>query len=68
MLLSGRPPFDGKTDEEIVKKVRRGVVDFDIPELQEVSDDAKDLLSKMLTLHVDRRCSGDEIMSHKWMK
>jgi calcium-dependent protein kinase len=25
ILLSGRPPFDGKDDKEIVKKVRTGI-------------------------------------------
>lgn len=67
MLLSGKPPFDGKTDKDIIRKVRKGVVDFDIEELKEVSEDAKDFLKKMLTIHVERRCTGDEAMTHMWI-
>ena len=44
MLLSGKPPFDGKSDKEIIRKVRKGVVNMDIPEMKEVSAEAKDLL------------------------
>ena len=33
MLLSGKPPFDGKSDKEIIRKVRLGVVNMDIPEM-----------------------------------
>lgn len=33
ILLAGKPPFDGKNDREIIKKVRTGNYSLDIDEL-----------------------------------
>lgn len=52
ILLSGRPPFDGNDDREIVKSVRQGKYEINIPELKKISSDAKDLIKKMLTYDV----------------
>jgi len=49
ILLSGRPPFDGKDDKEIVKKVRIGHADYNTPEFKYVSREAIDLVKRMLT-------------------
>lgn len=48
IMLSGRPPFEGKNQLEIVKKVKTGIYDVNIPELENVSDEAKDLMTKMM--------------------
>lgn len=58
ILLTGRPPFDGKDDKEILKKVRIGHYDINIPELKYVSKEAIDILKKMLTYDPDRRISA----------
>lgn len=34
ILLSGRPPFDGKDDREIVRKVRIGAIDLSCKQTQ----------------------------------
>mmetsp|Transcript_44458 Transcript_44458/g.68052 ORF Transcript_44458/g.68052 Transcript_44458/m.68052 type:complete len:93 (-) Transcript_44458:572-850(-) len=49
ILLSGVPPFYGDTDPEIIEAVKSGVFTFDIDEFKDVSKEAKDLISKMLT-------------------
>jgi len=41
ILLSGKPPFDGPNDKEIIKKVRLGVFDMEIPEFAGVSEQGK---------------------------
>ena len=46
MLLSGKPPFDGKNDKEIIRNVLKGVVNMDIPELEEMIYDGKRKLLK----------------------
>jgi calcium-dependent protein kinase len=49
ILLSGRPPFDGADDREIVKNVKQGIYSLSGPEWKNISKDAIDLVKKMLT-------------------
>lgn len=67
ILLTGRPPFDGKDDKEILKRVRIGHYDLNIPELKYVSKEAIDILKKMLTYDPDRRISAQEALNHPWI-
>jgi calcium-dependent protein kinase len=79
ILLSGRPPFDGKDDKEIIKKVRMGQYETSCnhsffnsllliaPEFKYVSREALDLLKKMLTYDPDRRISAEEALKHPWI-
>jgi calcium-dependent protein kinase len=62
VLLSGRPPFEGICDDEIIKKVRVGSYDLNIEELSKVTRDAKDLLKKMLAYDQDDRISAEEAL------
>jgi calcium-dependent protein kinase len=36
-MLAGLPPFEGENELEIVKKVKKGIYDLNIPELKLVS-------------------------------
>ena len=49
ILLSGKPPFDGKDDKEIIKKVKKGEIQVNTIEWRKKSRDAIDLLKKMMT-------------------
>jgi calcium-dependent protein kinase len=49
ILLSGRPPFDGNDDREIIKSVKLGIYSMQGPEWKNISKDAIDLIKKMLT-------------------
>lgn len=49
ILLSGRPPFDGNDDREIVKNVKVGHYSLSLPEFKNVSKEGLDLIKKMLT-------------------
>lgn len=44
ILLSGRPPFGGDTDKEILENVKQGVYSFASAEWKNVSAEAKDLI------------------------
>jgi calcium-dependent protein kinase len=48
IMLSGRPPFAGKDNKEIIKNVLKGQFSFDHPNFKAVSDEAKDLITKLL--------------------
>jgi calcium-dependent protein kinase len=48
IMLSGKPPFGGKTNNEILNNVLHGTYDFSAPQWAEISDEAKDLISNLL--------------------
>ena len=48
MLTGGHSPFEGNTDVEMLKCIKETVLDFSADMYKHISDDAKDLLSKML--------------------
>ena len=47
-MLSGKPPFNGKDDDEILSKVQNGKLSFHYPVFQSCSPEVKDLLKKMI--------------------
>lgn len=49
ILLSGKPPFGGDNDKEILDSVKTGMFTFSGKEWQDISQDAKDLIKAMLT-------------------
>ena len=59
ILLSGRPPFDGNDDREIVKSVKQGKFSMSGPEWKNTSKDAMDLIKKMLTYDPTVRISAE---------
>ena len=48
IMLSGKPPFGGKNNNEILNNVLNGKYDFSTPTWKNISDDAKDLISNLL--------------------
>ena len=48
IMLSGKPPFGGKNNNEILNNVLNGKPDFSTPTWKNISDDAKDLISNLL--------------------
>jgi len=68
VLLSGTPPFPGKNDKEIIKNVQKGVYDFNGEEWENISDEAKDLINKLLTYDPMKRISAKEALDHKWFE
>lgn len=67
ITLSGIPPFNGGTDQEIMKKVKLGKFSFSDPCWSQISDKAKDLITKLLTLDPDNRPSAELALQHPWI-
>jgi len=67
ILLSGMPPFNGQSDQDIMKKVRQGAYDFEDRAWANISDKAKDFISKLLTYNKDERPAAEEILTHPWL-
>lgn len=68
MLLTGKPPFDGIDDKEIIQKVKKGETPFNTPELKKKGKETLDLLKKMLQKDPEKRISADEALKHKFIQ
>jgi len=67
ILLSGYPPFSEQAFSKLLLKIRTGNYTFDEEYWSNVSDDAKDLVSKLLVVDPCKRLSAEEALKHKWM-
>jgi calcium-dependent protein kinase len=67
ILLCGYPPFYGDDNDEILNMVKKGKFDFDGEEWDDVSEDAKDLINKLIT-KPERRLTAEEALQHKWIR
>ena len=68
ILLSQRPPFGGKDDYEIMETVKTGKYDLSSPPFDKISDSAKDLIQKCLTMDSNKRITAEEAINHPWFK
>lgn len=67
IMLCGRPPFHGKNDDEIIKKAKTLSYHFNYPEWSKVSEDVKDLISKIF-VDAKNRLTSQEVLEHNWVK
>jgi len=67
ILLTGKPPFAGSDDKEILEKVRMGVYSMDIPEMQNVSKEAVALIRKLLC-PAGARFTAKQALVHPWIQ
>ena len=68
ILLCGRPPFQSRSNREILEKSAKGDYSMDGKDWTLVSAEAKDLVAKMLMVDPDARISCPDILSHPWIK
>jgi calcium-dependent protein kinase len=68
IFLCGYPPFNGESDTDIMKAVKKGSYDFPQEEWGSISKDAKELVTLMLKYDPKARYSAKECLSHNWIK
>ena len=61
------PPFNGQSDQEIMKKVRAGSFSFDDKVWTNISDNCKDFITKLLTYKADERPTAGDMLKHPWL-
>ena len=68
ILLAGYPPFNGQSDTQIIQAVLAGDYTLDEPEWDDVSEEAKDLVTKLLKYDPSERISALEAINHPWIQ
>ncbi|XP_062355814.1 myosin light chain kinase 3 [Cinclus cinclus] len=67
MLLSGLSPFLGETDAETMNYVVNCSWDFDAEAFEQLSEDAKDFISRLLVKEKSCRMSATQCLKHEWL-
>ena len=67
IMLCGKPPFYSQDEDELKKKICSLHYNFDYPEFKKVSQDAINLIKKIL-VSPDKRLSAGEILADPWIK
>lgn len=67
ILLGGYPPFIEQNQRELFKKIKKGQYEFHVEYWGQISGDAKDLISSLLTTDPRRRLSAKEALSNPWI-
>jgi calcium-dependent protein kinase len=68
ILLSGRPPFGGENDKEIMDRVSTGKYDLQSNPFNKVSKSCIDLIQKLLIMDPKKRINSQEALNHPWFK
>ncbi|XP_078399318.1 caM kinase-like vesicle-associated protein isoform X1 [Cetorhinus maximus] len=75
ILLSGNPPFYDENDDEdyenhdknLFRKILAGDYEFDSPYWDDISEAAKDLVSRLMEVDQDTRITVQEAINHEWI-
>jgi len=67
ILLGGYPPFIEQNQRDLFRKIRKGDYEFHEEYWGQVSEDAKTMISKLLTVNPTKRLSADASLKNQWM-
>ncbi|XP_074542585.1 serine/threonine-protein kinase DCLK2 isoform X2 [Halichoeres trimaculatus] len=69
ILLCGFPPFRSESNlqEDLFDQILLGQLDFPSPYWDSITDSAKELIGKMLTVNAEARYTAQDILSHPWV-
>ncbi|KAK4475526.1 hypothetical protein MN116_000808 [Schistosoma mekongi] len=69
ILLVGWPPFvDYETGDILTDNILQANIPFNIPELENISNEGKDFISQLLNVDPRKRPSAKECLSHPWIQ
>ena len=68
IMLSGRPPFNGNSNQAIAQQICKGWYETNSTSWEGISDDAKDFISCLLTMDAKKRWTADMAMKHHWLE
>ncbi|CAH1789051.1 unnamed protein product [Owenia fusiformis] len=67
VLLSGLSPFMGDNPSETFVNVTKAQFDFEDEQFDELSQDAKDFIEKLLVKSTKERMKADDALGHPWL-
>jgi serine/threonine protein kinase len=68
VLLSGRLPFSGDTDVELFRAIMETELVWKKPQFDTVSEEAKDLITKLVTKDPKQRYDASQALEHPFLK
>ena len=68
ILLTGRPPFNGANEEEIMKKIKVGNYEMTKYPWGIISKEAKDLIKSLLHVDPHKRITSQQALNHEWFE
>jgi calcium-dependent protein kinase len=68
IMLSGKVPFAGQTESEIFKKISRGVFSFSGSQWSNISKEAKEFITRLLSKNIEKRPSAEEAWNDDWIQ
>ena len=68
ILLTGFPPFNGDNEDEIIRSVLVGKYDTTSDAYRTLSNNAKDLITKLLKFNPSERITAKDALMHPWFK
>jgi calcium-dependent protein kinase len=67
LMLTGTTPFDGVSENEIFKKVEKGIPQEKLDMLKNSSEEANNLIIRMLDLDPKKRMTAKEALESNWI-
>ncbi|KAL3854884.1 hypothetical protein ACJMK2_014120 [Sinanodonta woodiana] len=67
VLLTGISPFMGDSDVETLSNVTRGDFDFEDVSFEQISDDAKDFILRLMVKNKKKRMTASQCLEHSWL-
>jgi len=68
VLLSGRLPFAADSDAELFRLIIAGNLVWKSPQFDTVSEEAKDLIKKLINVNEEERWTATQALEHPWIK
>ena len=67
ILLSGTPPFYEEDNIALFETIKACKYDFDVETWNNVSDESKDFISRILVPNPEERMNCEDMLAHPWM-
>jgi calcium-dependent protein kinase len=67
LLFNGKPPFNGKNDQEIISNISQGQFSYSKADWEQVPEDAHDFVITLLSHDENSRPSIQVALQHPWL-